>query len=247
MPRYLLRSTLLGCFAFLLLFDTASAQVDSTRYFQYKRADETVFFRARVGVNTYGGDRDINPGDELQKYIENVGFSFGTEIGYSFSERFSLSLHHISGNYPRVKDIVDDFGDPYSEPDYSPLNPSTTSTWRHHFSLIGRTHVWPNAQWTPYGQMGFNVSFGKINDQTETGIAPFAGIGLDFAVNDHFGFFLELDGIFVFDDAALDIADTHTKGTPNSPRGIDASDFDAFTFEVKKRFARNWLARELRG
>ena len=51
MPRYLLRSSLLGCFAFLLLLNTASAQ-------SIYRATESLYFKARTGLNTYGGDRD---------------------------------------------------------------------------------------------------------------------------------------------------------------------------------------------
>ncbi len=225
MPGSLLRSSLLGCFALLLLLNTANAQ-EVSRY----RADSTLFFKGRVGLNVYGGDRDINPGDEIQKYIEQIGLSFGLELGYSFTNRFSLSLHHLSGVYPRIEDVEDDLGVPFPQPAYGALDQSTTSKWRHHFSLLGRGHVLPNERISPYGQMGFNFSFGKINDQTETGIGPMVGAGLDFAVSDRIGLFLELNGIFIFDDEALDLADTRAKATPDSPRSIDASDFDVFTF-----------------
>ena len=225
MPRYLLRTSLLGCLAFLLLLNTANAQ-ETSRY----RADSTLFFKGRLGLNFYGGDRDINPGDEFQKYVENIGLSFGLELGYSFTNRFSLSLHHLSGVYPRIEDVEDDLGVPFAQPAYGALDQSTTSKWRHHFSLLGRGHVLPNKRVSPYGQMGFNFSFGKINDRTETGIGPIVGVGLDFAVSDRIGLFLELDGILIFDDEALDLADTRSKGTPDAPRGIDASDFDAFSF-----------------
>lgn len=225
MPRFLLRASLLGCFAFLLLLQTTNAQ-EVSRY----RADSTLFFKGRLGLNFYGGDRDINPGDELQKYIENIGFSFGLELGYSFTNRFSLSLHHLSGTYPRIEDIENDLGIPFPQPAYGVLDQSTTSKWRHHFTLLGRGHILPNKRVSPYGQMGLNLSFGRINDSMETGIGPMAGIGLDFAVSDRMGLFLELDGIFILDDEALDLADTQSKETPNAPRNIDASDFDVFTF-----------------
>ena len=225
--RPLLGSSLLGCFVFFWLFNTATAQEQQTRGY---RADSTLFFKGRLGLNFYGGDRDINPEDNLQKYIEQIGFSFGLELGYSFTNRFSLSLHHLSGVYPRIEDIEDDLGRPFPQPAYGALDQRTTSKWRHHFSVLGRGHVLPHKRVSPYGQMGFNFSFGKINDQTEIGIGPIAGVGLDFAVSDRIGLFLELDGIFIFDDEALDLADTRAKATPNSPRSTDASDFDVFSF-----------------
>ena len=130
MPRYLLRTSLLGCLAFLLLLNTANAQ-EVSRY----RADSTLFFKGRLGLNFYGGDRDINPGDDLQKYIEQIGFSFGLELGYSFTKRFSLSLHHLSGVYPRIEDVENDLGVPFSQPAYGALDQSTTSKWRHHLTI----------------------------------------------------------------------------------------------------------------
>lgn len=225
MPRNLLRALLFGCIAFLLLLDTATAQ-EVSRY----RADSTWFFKARIGLNGYGGDRDINPGDETQKQIENIGLSFGLEVGRSFTNRFSLSLFHLSGVYPRIEDVENDLGRPFPEPAYGNLDQNTTSKWRHHFTLLGRAHLLPTKRVSPYGQMGFNVSFGTINDELRTGFAPQAGLGTDFAINDRWGFFLELDGIFIFDDDALDLADTRAKETPDAPRNIDASDFDAFSF-----------------
>jgi len=225
MPRHLLRSSLLGCFAFLLLLNTANAQENAGL-----RADSTFFFSARYGINFYGGDRDINPFDEFQKYIESIGYlTFGLEVGYSFTNRFSLSLHHLSGRYPRIEDIENDLGQPFSQPAYGNLDQSTTSKWRHHFTLLGRAHLLPNEGVSPYGQMGFNVSFGKINDQMEFGVGPMAGIGFDAYVNPRMGIFFELNGIFIFDDEALDLADTRSKATPNASRNIDASDFDVFT------------------
>lgn len=226
MPRHLLRASLLGCLTFLVLLNPATAQ-EGPRF----RADSTLFFNVRIGANFYGGDRDINPDNEFQKFVENIGFSFGFEAGYSFTNRFSLSLMHLSGVYPRIEDDADDQGNPYSRPAFGVIDANTTSTWRHHFSLTGRAHMLPNKRFSPYGHMGLHVSFGKINGKTETGIGPVAGLGFDVAVSDRVGMFFEpAVGIFAFDDEALDLADTKSKGTPNAPRGIDASDFDAFTF-----------------
>lgn len=225
---------LLGCVVSVLLVIPALAQdssldEDSTRYYQYYRADDSFYLKGRAALNFYGGDRDINPANEVQKYIENIGFTFGLEVGYHFSYRFSLGLMHLSGRYPRIEDITDAEGRPLEVPPYGALDQSTTSKWRHHFTLVGRSYWFPYERFTPYGQYGINVSFGKINDETRTGIGPMAGIGFDVAASDKIGIFLELLGIFIFDDEALDLADTRAKGSTVEEGNIDASDFDAFT------------------
>ncbi|MFQ5570934.1 MAG: PKD domain-containing protein [Rhodothermales bacterium] len=219
----------------LVLIAPASAQEDrtdedSTRYYQYYRADESLFLKGRLGLNFYGGDRDINPDNEFQKYIENIGFSLGLEVGYHFTDRFSIGLMHLSGFYPRIRDDEDENGVPYQRPAYGVIDEGTTSRWRHHFSLVGRSYVLPQKRVSPYGQMGFNISFGKINDELRVGVGPTVGIGLDTAVSDRLGVFLELNGILDFSDEALDLADTKSKKRPGASRGIDASDFDSFTF-----------------
>ena len=231
MTRRLLRPSL-GCLVLLLLINTAYAQEaaeDTTRYYQYYRASESLFFQGRLGLNFYGGDRDVNPFDEVQGYVENVGFDLGLEVGYHLSDRFSLSLMHLSGRYPRIED--EPFGPgPTEYPGALELDQETTSKWRHHFSLLGRVQMLPLQRVSPYYHMGFNVSLGKINDELHTGIGPTVGIGLDAAVTDRMGIFVEINGIYTFDDGAMDLADTQVFAEESSGRGIDASDFDAFPF-----------------
>ncbi|MDX1545568.1 MAG: PKD domain-containing protein [Rhodothermales bacterium] len=220
MLRSLLCLTVLCCLASVLPLSPVQAQdrgaeADTTRYYQYYRADESLYFKGRLGLNFYGGDRDINPDNELQKYIENIGFSLGLEAGYHFSPRFSLGLMHLSGRYPRIEDNR-------PEPAFPQIDQDQTSKWRHHFSLVGRSYVLPNSRVTPYGQLGLHVGFGKINDEIRSGLGPFTGIGLDAAVSDRAGIFLELNGLYSFGDDKLDLADTEVPA--------DASDFDSFTF-----------------
>ena len=213
----------------LLAQDRQAVEEDSIRYYQYYRADDSFYFKGRLGLNNYGGDRDVNPFNEVQEQIEAIGFSLGLEVGYHFSDRFSLGLMHLSGRYPRIED--EPFAPVPEFPGYLDLDPDETSKWRHHFNLVGRSYFLPYKRVTPYGQLGFHVSVGKINDALEVGIGPTAAFGIDTAVSDRVGIFLELDGIFSFDDGALDLADTKSKGDPNdSDRSIDASDFDAFSF-----------------
>ncbi len=243
MTPCLRRSLTLGIlFILLLKIDPATAQgtavedlqtdslqisPDDPRY-QYYRASDSWYLKGRLGLNFYGGDRDINPNNEIQKYIENIGFSLGAEIGYHFSDRFSLGLKHLASRYPRIEDDADENGRLFERPAYGVIDAANTSKWRHHLSLIGRSYMLPRKRVSPYGQMGFSVGFGKINGETRFGIGPEASIGLDAAVSDRIGIFLELNGIFIFDDDALDLADTRSQSL-DIKGSTDASDFDAFT------------------
>lgn len=235
MIKSALHALSLCCFALIALVAPAHAQdsgassLDDASTYQVWRADKTWYLKGRIGLNFYGGDRDVNPFNEVQNYIENIGVvDLGLEVGYAVTDRLSLSLMHLSGPYPRIED--EPFAPVPAYPGYLDLDPDNTSKWRHHFSFLARSHVLPQKRVSPYGQLGFNVSFGKINDSIETGIGPTTGIGLDAAVTDRLGIFIELNGIFSFDDGALDLADTEQQARPGQDRGIDASDFDAFTF-----------------
>ena len=232
---HLLRSLLLACFALLWLASPVQAQEpmtpsDSSQFYQYYRADATWFVRGLIGLDFYGGDRDINVRNELQKFIENIGPAFALDGGYSFTNRFSLSMQYFWARYPRIEDDVDDDGTVYARPAYGVIDASTTSKVRHHLTLLGRSYITPNRRVSPYGHLGLNVSFGKINDDLRIGGGPITGVGFDVAVSPRVGMYMELDGIYVFNDRALDFADTRSKRTPGSSEGIDASDFDAFTF-----------------
>ena len=239
--RRLLRTLLLGCFA-LLLASSAYGQTEQTPeltpeeiedLYPAYRAHGTWFVRFAAGPNFYGGDRDVNVGNSFQSYVESIGLTLLPEVGYSFTNRFSLSLQYYLSRYPRIEDIVGEDG-PFDQPAYGSstgdtLNPATTSKTRHHIALVGRSYVWPERRFTPYGHYGFHLSFGKINDDLRMAAGPMAGIGFDVYSTPRIGIFVELNGVFAFNDRALDLADTRSKQTPDTPEGIDASDFDAFT------------------
>ena len=55
-----------------------------------------------------------------------------------------------------------------------------------------------------------------------------AEIAEEFEARNRIGIFLELNDLWTFDDEALDLADTKSKGSRNPQRGVDASDFDEF-------------------
>jgi outer membrane protein OmpA-like peptidoglycan-associated protein len=193
---------------------------------QNYRAEESLYLKGRVGLNTYGGDRDDNPDNELSEYIDNIGFSLGAEIGYHLNKRFSVGLMHLSGDYPKVSDPRPDVPPPL----FREINVETSSDWRHHLNLLGRLNILPQKRANPYVHLGLTFGLGKLNDSYETGFGPMGGIGLDVAVNDRVGLFLEVSSMYILDDEALDLADPTAYSDSESVEDSDVSDFDAFNF-----------------
>jgi outer membrane protein OmpA-like peptidoglycan-associated protein len=176
------------------MIDSASAQS--------LRADGTVYLKARVGVNHYGGDRDNNPDNDLQTFIDNVGFSVGGELGYA--TRFgqsslggALGLTYYGGQYTMIN---------FNESNVLPvIDHNTSSDWRHTVGLMGRLNFFYPNRISPYLQAGAGYTFGKINDNIEGGFTPMGGLGLDIALTDRIGLFLEGTLIASIDDEALDL------------------------------------------
>ena len=129
--RRLLRLFLSGYFALLLLAGSAFAQDDLTpedsAQYQYYRADATWFVRGLIGLDFYGGDRDFTVRNEFQTFVESIGPAFSLDGGYSFTNRFSLSLQYFWGRYPRIKDDIGEDG-PYDRPAYGEAYQSGIST-----------------------------------------------------------------------------------------------------------------------
>lgn len=214
-----MKGRLLPLFLCLALFLVASPAVA-----QNYRADDGAYLKGRIGLNTYGGDRDDNPENELSEYVDNIGFSLGVEFGLHLNKRLSVGLMHLSGNYPKVSDPRLDVRPPL----FQAIDENTTSDWRHHLNLLGRLNLIPDKRANPYLQLGLGLGLGKINDNIEVGYGPMGGVGLDVAVNDQLGLFLEVSSMYIFPDEALDQADP-TK-YDSSSGDDDVSDFDAFNF-----------------
>src|SRR5690625_1886620 len=161
------------------------------------RADGTWYLQARVGLGTYAGDHDGNPDDDIQQFLEDGGLSVGGEFGYA--GRFgngplggSLGLYYLAGDYPNIHDGPG-------------INQNNSSTWRHTVGLMGRLHFLYPYRVSPYLQAGAAAVAGNMNDSWEVGFAPIAGIGVDIAITDRFGIFLEGSTAISIDDNVLDL------------------------------------------
>lgn len=192
--RHRLLTPLLAFALFFLTVDGANAQA--------LRADGTIYLKARVGINHYGGDRDQNEDNSVSTYLEESGMSFGGELGYA--GQFgngplggSIGLYYLAGDYTRINDNVE--GNPT-------INDGTSSTWRHTAALMGRLHFLYPRRVSPYIQLGAGMTFGQINDSWESGFTPMGGLGVDIALTDRIGLFLEGNLMASIDDAALDLS-----------------------------------------
>ncbi len=177
------------------------------------RSIPSVYTGGLLGFNTYGGDRDLNPSDDVSTFIENVGFSSGLEVGYQHSPKLAFGVMSVRGKYPRVDQQI-------AFPEYPRLDPNTTSEWRHHLNFVIRYFPFVQGRFLPYAQAGFNVSFGKINDEVRVGGGPIAGLGIE--TGGRMALFVEFDIMLILSDDALDLA------APDSP--ANKTKTDAFTF-----------------
>jgi outer membrane protein OmpA-like peptidoglycan-associated protein len=192
--RNRLLTPLVAAALMLFMIDSATAQS--------LRADGTVYLKARVGLNHYGGDRDNNPENDLGQFLEDAGFSLGGELGYA--GRFGTSplggaigLTYYGGQYTMINS---------NESNVLPvIDPNTSSDWRHTLGLMGRLHFFYPNRISPYLQVGAGYTFGNINDNMEGGFTPMGGIGFDIALTDRIGLFIEGNLIASIDDAALDL------------------------------------------
>lgn len=178
-----------------------------------RRLTPSVYVGGLLGFNTYGGDRDLNPADEVSIFLESFGVSSGLEVGYQVSPHWAFAMTNLWGKYPRIDEQ-------FASPAYPRLDQSTTSEWRNHLNVVTRYFIVPRGRFSPYAQTGFNVSFGKINNKLRAGGGPMAGFGVE--TGGTTALFIEFDVMWVFGDEALDLA------APISPANTTRS--DAFTF-----------------
>ncbi len=169
----------------------------------------------RTGLTLYGGDRDLNPSNDVSRFLKSVSFGFGLEGGYQFSQHWGTGMMFFTGHYPRIST-------PIVAPTYPPIDPKTTSDWRNHINVFTRYTVFTQKRLTPYVQTGLNVSFGTINDKTRTAFGPVIGVGLEGTMPGGITLFVEYVNMVLLDDNAIDLAD------PGGP--ADVTDTDAITF-----------------
>ena len=189
MKRRFLTSSL---FALGLLVLTVS----STQAQEY-RDGGTIYLKPRVGLDYYLGDRDNNPESSLSGLFDNSGLNLGAELGYRFSPGFGLGVLGTWGTYPALGDVA-----------YPGLDAASLNDKRISLHLVAPLHLAPSKALSPYIVPGVGVFLGKVDDNVSgTGISPMLGIGLDYALGNRAGLFLEIDGFGIFGDGEFDGAD----------------------------------------
>ena len=168
-----------------------------------------------LGPTIYGGDRDLNPDNEVAKFWESAGVGFGLEAGYQYSRRVGAGALYMSGHYPTVNT-------PIEAPTYPAIDQATSSKWRHHVAVYTRYHAFPEARVGLYGQLGVTTSFGIVNDRVRTAIGPSYGFGFETTLSRSLTMFVTYVNLRFFGDKAIDLAD------PGGP--ADVTDHDTMTF-----------------
>ncbi|MEM6335854.1 MAG: outer membrane beta-barrel protein, partial [Bacteroidota bacterium] len=218
------RQLFLGLGALLLSLGMLSTDVMA----QNKRASESLFLNARVGLSTYGGDRDSNPGEDFTSLsvgdgLSAASYSLGLEFGYQFSPAFSLSIGYQFANYTEILDPI-----PFAPVESAPLlDEDESSKIRSTIPVLLRWMILPQSRLSPYAHVGGNLSFGSYaavgeEASTETAFGPSVGLGLDYVVSNKASIFLEVTGHYTFGDEAIDGADPEVDG--------DETDFDLLGF-----------------
>jgi PKD repeat protein/opacity protein-like surface antigen len=201
MKRLLTTSLLTG----VMLFSFMASDVMAQQY----RVDGGWYISPRVGVNTYVGDRD---GDrEFGDYFSDPGLSLGIELGRgsrwgNSNMGGSLGLLYLAGRYPSINDNV---------PGVAPnLDPDGTSDWRHTIALLARMNFNYTGRISPYLQVGAGATLGNFLRQNETSdewtaaFSPIVGLGLDIALSQRLGIFLEVSQILALPTDRVDLAET---------------------------------------
>lgn len=190
LPLYLLSFIL----AFAFTVDTADAQT--------KRAGDTFYIKAGVGIADYAGE--YSPVDgfsdifDTDKFDEGFPFSLTGEFGYQFNPNFGIGLGLQYGDYQFAD------GPPRGEGAES-LGITTTY-------LTGRLSL--GAQnWTisPYADAGLHASFGGES----TAIGPTVAGGFDVVVSRHTSLFIEAR-------SHLDLDGTNIDGIDQGDYSMDA-------------------------
>lgn len=216
MLRRYFSSTLLTA---LLLCLMASGLMASNAKAQESRP-EGLYIRARVGANSYAGDRDLNPDNDPGEFFENsTDFpSLGVDLGYMTDIAFfngGVALSYTGGGYTNL--ISDDV---YGENATGIPNVAEeeSSDWRHTLSLNLRAGFAPDARVNPYITLGGHATYANILSEYnannpdedlsnhELSFGPRAGIGLDFALTPRIGLFLEATGTAHFPDDHVDLS-----------------------------------------
>lgn len=208
---------------FMLAATTAEAQTSRSDKARSLRAEKTLYLRARVGLSTYGGDRDADAPESFLSLkvgdkFEKASWSLSPAIGYAFSPYLAAELNWQIGKYSEINTNCGPFGaaegctQTSAQDGSAPNLDDSSSLIRHSPSLILR---WiPFAHWrvSPYVHGGVHYSFGSVDktggaSETASAYGPLAGFGIDIATGSKLSLFLEATGMYNFPDDGIDVAD----------------------------------------
>ena len=248
MKRYLSSSLLTA----LLLCLMGSGLMATSAKAQESRPSG-LYIRAKVGANSYAGDRDLNPGNNFDDFFGNgdlqgneqqsgedasqVNFpSLGFDIGYNAKFGFfngGLSLNYTGGRYTGL--ISQNVYPGNTTDGFVPIDEDRSSDWRHSLALLGRLGFAGDAVVQPYLQLGAHTTAAyRLVSQSNTAdddvsdyeftYGPAGGIGVDFALTPRIGLFLEANTFATFPDGNIDLADGASGDSEQ-----DAGAFNTFT------------------
>ncbi len=192
--------------AFVMLLFVAGTSIA-----QDYRPDGNVYLKPRIGFDYYAGDRDGNPGTKIDRLIELRGLNGGLEIGFAISRRLDIGILGTFGHYPPL--------DTETHPSLPSLDLSTAGENRLTVHIGPTLNLAPDGRLNPYVKAGIGLAGGKIDDNigSQYGISPMLGFGLDYAINERFGAFLEANGMTIHPDDKWDGVD---------PQDADDSNYD---------------------
>jgi outer membrane protein OmpA-like peptidoglycan-associated protein/opacity protein-like surface antigen len=168
------------------------------------RPDGGWYVSPRIGINTYFGHRDGNTDENLAQFFRDGEFSGAVEIGRA--SRWgdgpmggSLGLMILAGRYPMIENNASGI--------LPVIDRSISGPWRYTMALNARMHFNYFGRLSPYLTIGPGITFGQANNEWRYAFSPVVGAGIDIAITERVGFFLDVSQIIAVPDGHIDFAD----------------------------------------
>ena len=203
------------------------------------------FLKARAGFSDYLGDNNTAAFNTAALGVPGkVPYSFGFEVGYQLTDRWSTGFGVQHANYP----IITRF--------YHHLNVADHPTERRTYQLLVRYRMGAH-QLRPFTHMGYHLTFGDVNIFEKERLAkgeilntqrhymhgPFLGLGMEYVVSPRLSLFLEATAHVTLMDDSVD--GRLPLGPPQPTNLREANRFG--TFDLLNAFGVGLLYRPLCG
>ena len=166
------------------------------------------YFDARLGLNSYGGERGAPGSNPIDSFAGGIGGGLGFDAGYIYSARWSAGLFMLMSRHPQ---ILENEG---NSKVYEQISVTGSRKWITVLGLVARYRLKPETRFSPYVQAGLGTSLTWINDHFLFGIGPRFGLGVDVNVLDNVDAFFEVDGVYIYPGKALDLAGPYYAADP---------------------------------